>query len=302
MAPLIAYQFPATEGATLFELPPGQTNLGVGAPGDDVLEYARAAFSATAARALDAPLAQRLFQYGPVQGDGGFLTELAAFLARQYGPNEPAPVREHLIATSGASFGLVLACQRFLRAGQPVFLEDPSYFIARDVFRDARLDIVGIPGDANGMDVDALEAALRARLPVVVPGDQQQQPSEQQQDARDGFEGLIYIIPTFGNPSSRTLSAQRRAQLVAAAYRHRVLVVCDDVYNCLSFPDAAAPPPPRLVTYDTGAGCVISNGSFSKVFGPGVRLGWIEAPPRLVARLLGRYGMERIRWVGGFVG
>ena len=161
MAPLVAYKFPPTEGSTLFDVPPGQINLGIGAPDDTLLEASRAAFAEAAAEALARPFAQRLLQYGPVQGDGGYLTALADFLTRQYGPDEPAVRREELIATSGASFGLALLCQRFFRAGQCVFMEDPSYFIARDIFRDAQLDVVPVPGDADGVDVNALDRAMR---------------------------------------------------------------------------------------------------------------------------------------------
>jgi 2-aminoadipate transaminase len=275
MAPLVAYQFPPLDGGTLFEVPAGQVNLGVGAPDDGLLEGARAAYAAAVGPALAAPLAQRCFQYGPVQGDGGFLTALAAFLTRQYGEGEPPVVREHLAVTSGASFGLLLACHLFVRAGQPVYMEDPSYFIARDIFRDAGLDLVPLPSDADGLDVEALAAAAAARPRPSAP-------------SSTGFEGLVYVVPTYGNPTGRTLSAARRRRLVELAYRHQLLVVCDDVYNSLRFVEDQRPPP-RVVAYDDGgggAGCVISNGSFSKIFAPGVRLGWIEARPPLLARIL----------------
>ena len=84
MAPLVAYRFPPTEGATLIDVPEGQINLGIGAPDDTLLQRACAALAVGTATALARPLSHRLLQYGPVQGDGGFLAALAAFLDRQY--------------------------------------------------------------------------------------------------------------------------------------------------------------------------------------------------------------------------
>lgn len=118
------------------------------------------------------------------------------------------------------------------------------------------------------------------------------------------YKHVIYCVPTFANPSSRTTSLKRREELVRCAREFDALVVCDDVYDFLSFPadETKTQEPqwrmdkailPRLVDLDRamddgpsragadGFGNVVSNGSFSKIGGPGLRCGWIEGTEQL---------------------
>lgn len=196
-----------------------------------------------------------LLQYGADPGDEAFRDSLAQWLTRRY--VKPV-VASDLMVSAGISQALDLICTRFTEPGDTIFVEEPTYFLALDVFRDHRLNVVGIPIDGDGVRIDALRDALRQH--------------------RGAF---LYTIPSFQNPSGATMSADRREQLIALSGEHGLLVVSDEVYQLLDF--GAAPPPP-LATY-AGADRVLSLGSFSKICAPGLRLGWIHGAPSLLATL-----------------
>lgn len=195
-------------------------------------------------------------QYGASQGKGAFRTALADFLSRRYATPVSAP---QLMVTTGVSQALDLICTRFTRPGDTIFVEEPTYFLALEIFRDHGLHVVGIPIDADGLRIDALHDALTRHRPV-----------------------MLYTIPSFQNPTGITLSASRREQLLATCAAHEVLVVADEVYQLLDF--GSAPPPP-LATYRSGAR-VLGLGSFSKICAPGVRLGWIHGDSALLETLM----------------
>ena len=206
---------------------------------------------------------------GPEQGFGELLESLAGFLSAQdaYAMKvEPAS----LFLTAGVSQGLDLACTALTRPGDTIFVEEPTYYLVSQIFRDHGLRIVGVPSDANGLRIDALEAMLK--------------------DATVPRPAALYTIPTFQNPSGTVLPANRRQALVELAARHRLIVLSDDVYQLLYY--GPTPPPPPLVSFDsTPDGRVVSLGSFSKILGPGLRLGWIQTTPQLM-RPLPRAGAE----------
>jgi DNA-binding transcriptional MocR family regulator len=98
------------------------------------------------------------------------------------------------------------------------------------------------------------------------------------------FPIVLYCVPTFNNPTSSTISDQQRARLVALAKQYNVLIICDEVYDLLYFGSEISHR--RMVSFDSlQHGNVISNCSFSKLFGPGLRVGWIEAGRRLMERV-----------------
>ncbi len=93
---------------------------------------------------------------------------------------------------------------------------------------------------------------------------------------------MLYIIPTYQNPSGSVLPAKRRRKLVELAQRHGFLVLADEVYNLLHYSE---PPPPPIASFDNSdEGCVLSLGSFSKILAPGLRTGWIHARPPIIQR------------------
>ncbi len=193
-------------------------------------------------------------QYGPEQGDGYMRLALADFLAGGGSAADP----DRLFTTAGISSAIDLLCTLFARAGDTVFVEEPSYFLALSIFADHGLRVVSIPTDGSGLVIEALEEALEKEQPK-----------------------FLYVIPAFQNPSGHTLSQERRERLLALSAEHDFLVLADEVYQYLSY---GAQPPRHLGSYRQFKN-VVSLGSFSKILAPGLRLGWIEADPAIIQRL-----------------
>jgi len=235
-------------------LSPGMIDFGVGQPSPALLPLAQ--LKKAAASRLDGNDPSFL-AYGANQGDGYFRAVLADYLHEHY----HIPVdADQLLVTSGASMGLDLLCTLFARAGDTIFVEEPSYFLALRIFADHRLKIISLPMDAGGLNIEALEEKLIRHRPV-----------------------LLYTIPTFHNPSSVTLGAERRKQLVELSRRHNFLIIADEVYHLLNY--AKAPPPPPMAGY-VDADTIFSLGSFSKILAPGLRLGWIQTGPQLLEQIV----------------
>jgi DNA-binding transcriptional MocR family regulator len=211
-------------------------------------------------RAAEGRLSQddnRFLQYGAEQGDGYFRLALADFLAKGYG----FPVNaDHLFVTTGISSALDLLCTLFTRPGDTVFVEEPSYFLALRIFADHGLRVVSVQTDEAGLVIGALEEALEAHRPK-----------------------FLYTIPTFQNPSGHTLTQERRERLVALSKKQGFLVLADEVYHFLHY---TAQPPKSFGAY-VETESIISLGSFSKILAPGLRLGWMQAHPKIIQRLAG---------------
>lgn len=233
--------------------PPGTINLGIGQPSADLLpvELVREASDAFFATAEPYDL-----NYGVLQGDERFRESLAAYLTREYAiPASP----DKLIVSGGNSQALDLMSVVFAKPGDTVFVEEPSYFLAFQIFRDHGLNIVGIPLDAEGISIPHLEQALQEHDPA-----------------------FLYTIPSYQNPGGQCLPVERRKRLVDLAREHDFLIVADEVYQLLYYYDT---PPPALGTMiDSDA--VVSLGSFSKVLAPAMRLGWIQTSPTLCEKIL----------------
>ncbi len=234
--------------------PPDMIDFGIGQPRPDLLPLEL--LKKAAAQRLGSGDAAYL-AYGRGQGDDFFRRALAAFLSREYG----LPVAtDDLFITAGASQGLDMVCTLFSSPGDTIFVEEPSYFLALRIFADHGLKIVSLPMDEEGLIIEGLEAKIVRHRPV-----------------------FLYTIPTFHNPSSATLSAGRRQELVRLSSWHNLLLVADEVYHLLSFSEA----PPAPLAGDIETAPVISLGSFSKIMAPGLRLGWIMAAKALMKRLTG---------------
>jgi DNA-binding transcriptional MocR family regulator len=232
---------------------PGTINFGVGQPSADLLPVELIRTAADDYLRSAQPLE---LTYGEKQGDSRFRESLATFLSRATGETVTA---QSLFLTTGSSGGLDLVCQQFTKPGDTVFVEEPSYYLAFPIFADHDLEVIGIPVDGNGLDIDRLEAELAKRRPT-----------------------LLYTIPTFHNPGGDTICAVRRKQLVESSQRHGYLIVADEVYHLLWYFD----PPPATLGNLAGSGTVLSLSSFSKILAPGLRLGWIQSSPKLIERLL----------------
>jgi len=198
-------------------------------------------------------------------------------VALQYAPSEGIPsVREYLIdrqerlqgrrpepealtVTSGGMECIALLCQSLLDPGDTVAVEAPTYLGALMAFAAAEAEVVGIPMDASGLVVDALAERLEA-------------------GARPKF---LYVIPEYQNPSGWTLELDRRNALIELCRRHGVLIVEDVAYREMAFDDATSLPS----LWSLGPDVVLQAGTFSKIFCPGVRLGWAAGPANVVAQL-----------------
>ncbi|TPX64353.1 hypothetical protein SpCBS45565_g05957 [Spizellomyces sp. 'palustris'] len=265
------------EDATLFPTDdPTLISFDYGAPGPDLLPVKLIPIAAQTRFARDD--ADHVLQYGPVLGDKEFRVELARFLTKEY---DNVPVNyENLAVTSGATQSFFNIITLFTHSKTIFLVEDPTYFLAIRMLADHGVSgdrLIPIPTDEHGLQVDAVAETL-SRLS-----------STQSDSCPPGrYPYLLYLVPNHNNPTGSTLTSTRREQLVQLARKHNVLVVCDDVYNLLHY-DSTTPPPKRVVAYDDlkGSGNVISNCSFSKIFAPGVRVGWIEAAAGIIKRLAG---------------
>lgn len=236
-----------------FDIPPGLIDLGIGQPGMSLLPLASLAQAAEHCLAQDNPY---ILAYGAERGNWYFRNALAGFLSKQY---KFSVDPDHLFTTTGASQGLDFICRLFTQPGDTVFVEKPTYSLALRLFADHRLNVVGLPMDEEGLIIEALEEALARERPV-----------------------FLYTIPTFHNPSGRTLSAARREKLVQVSRDYEFMIVADEVYHLLSY--TKTPPPP--IAKHTESKTILSLGSFSKILAPGLRLGWIQTHPDLMDRLI----------------
>jgi DNA-binding transcriptional MocR family regulator len=235
--------------------PPGTINLGIGQPSADLLPVDLVQRASDAFFASAQPLE---LNYGATPGDARFLDSLATFLTRNYGS---VATPESLFVTAGNSQALDLVSAVFAKPGDTVFVEEPSYFLAFQIFRDHNLNIVGIPMDADGLCIDELEQALTKVTPA-----------------------FVYTIPSYHNPTGLCSTTSRRQQITELAREHGFLIVADEPYQLLHYGDA----PPDAFGTMTESEAVVSLGSFSKILAPGMRLGWIQTSAPLRERVLAR--------------
>jgi 2-aminoadipate transaminase len=193
-------------------------------------------------------------QYGAEQGDGHFRVALAAFLSKGYG-FDTAP--ESIFVTNGISKALDLICTLFTKAGDTIFVEEPTYFLALRIFADHHLNVISVDTDENGLIIASLEEKLAEFRPK-----------------------FLYLIPTFQNPAGATLPQERRERLVQLAEEYDFMIVADEVYHLLSYNQT----PPKSFSAFIDTENVISLGSFSKILAPGLRLGWLQAHPEKIKR------------------
>jgi DNA-binding transcriptional MocR family regulator len=235
------------------EIPAGMIDLGIGQPSPWLLPTeAIAEAAAHCSRSTE----RMLLSYGTEQGDPSFRAALSGFIEEIYAmPVDLAG----LLVTNGASQAIDLICTLFSQAGDTILVEEPTYFLARKIFADHRLTPTALPMDADGLVIDALEEELRRSRPA-----------------------FLYTIPTYHNPTSVCLSAARREQLAELSRRYDLTVVADEVYHPLAYTSV---PPPPLASFCTSAK-IISLGSFSKILAPGLRLGWLQAAPGVIGRIV----------------
>jgi 2-aminoadipate transaminase len=232
---------------------PDVISLAGGLPAPDTFDVPglRAAFD----EVLAGPDAVRSLQYSTTEGDPALRARLAEVISAGGLPTEA----DEILVTTGSQQALGLIAAALLNPGEPVLVEDPTYLAALQSFGLAEARCVPIPGDAEGPDPAGLAAVARA------------------EGAR-----LAYLIPTFQNPTGRTLSAERRAALAEAAADAGLWLVEDDPYSALRLDGE---PAELLAAHPAARERTIVIQTLSKVLSPGLRIGYLRAPDALYAAL-----------------
>jgi DNA-binding transcriptional MocR family regulator len=189
-----------------------------------------------------------ILSYGASSGYGPLREWLAA-------RHEVDPAR--VFITNGSLQGFVFLAQR-LAVGKRVLVERPTYDRPLKILRELGANIEGLHCDEEGLDPDALEEALK----------------------RGEKPAFVYLIPTFQNPSGRTLSEERRRRIAGLARELDVLVLEDDPYSLVRF---EGEPLPSL--FELSGGEIAYSSSFSKTIAPGLRVGWFVLPEPLARDL-----------------
>lgn len=164
-----------------------------------------------------------------------------------------------VLVMTGANQGIDLVAKAILNKGDKVIVEDPSFIGSLNAFRTYECQLLGVPVEADGMNMDKLEEVLKNNT-----------------DAK-----FIYTIPTFQNPTGVTMSGEKRKKLLELASKYNVLVLEDNPYGDLRFNGEELPTLKSLDTEDR----VIYCGSFSKILSPGMRLGYVIGAPELLEKV-----------------
>lgn len=216
-----------------------------GIPAPECLPVEELADCARAALERDG---RTILSYGPSPGYGPLREWIAA-------RHDVAPGR--LLLTNGSLPGFVLLA-RLLAAGRRVLVERPTYDRPLKILRELGAEIVALPCDDDGLDPDALERELQQGEPPA----------------------FLYLIPTFQNPSGRTLPLERRQRICELALGHGLLVLEDDPYGLVRYDGQEVPS-----LFELSGGATAYSSSFSKTVSPGLRVGWFVLPEALAARL-----------------
>ena len=166
--------------------------------------------------------------------------------------------KDNILITHGSQQGLDLSGKVFLDEGDVVLCESPTYLAAISAFKAYGCSFIEIPTDEEGMMMDVLEDVLSNTLHIK----------------------LIYAIPTFQNPTGKTWSLERRRKLAELSAKYGVAVIEDNPYGELRF---EGEPLPSIKSFDE-AGNILCTGSFSKIFCPGFRIGWIAGDKDIIRK------------------
>lgn len=219
----------------------------MGAPAAEFVPVAL--FNQIAGSVLDASS----YTYGASEGEPRLISALLDYLATTAEPSSA----ERISITSGGMQGLDIAGKLFVDPGDLVVVESPTYTNGSATALSYGAELLEVPMDEDGMDVEALEELVAAtgRTPKA-----------------------IYTIPNFQNPSGTTLSVQRRIRIIELARRWGAVIIDDDPYGLLRFAGEDLPGFRQLSNNDP---LVFSVRTFSKILAPGLRVGWIDADPSL---------------------
>lgn len=196
-----------------------------------------------------------ILQYSSSEGYPPFRQYLADYLTSQ-GMKASA---DDVLVISGSQQAIDYTTKAFIDPGDGVIVESPTYLAALNVFRSYEANLIPIQSDEQGVDVDAIERA-----------------------AAQGNAKMVYLVPTFANPSGRTLSLERRKRLVEILEKHNLVMLEDDPYGRLRYSGEPLPTVKSLDPY----GNVVYAASFSKLISPGMRVGYVTARPDILKKLV----------------
>jgi len=211
----------------------------------------RAAFD----EALRWPAAGVNLQYSSAEG----LRALRERIAQRLTASGLSTVSDEVLITTGSQQALTLLATVLLDQGATILVEDPTYLSALQSFLLLGGRAVAVESDAHGIQPDALEAALRHERPVA-----------------------LYLVPTFANPTGRTVDAPRRARIAELVAEHDVWLIEDDPYSELRFSGAHVG---AISASPLVQSCALYLGTFSKIGAPGLRVGWVRAPVEIMGTL-----------------
>lgn len=190
-----------------------------------------------------------VMQYAPTEGDPMLRSVLAERLVKDHNP----ATADDILLVNGSQHALDLIAKAFIDPGDVVLVETPTYLGALQAFRPYHPNIIAVPTDEEGMVPEALESLLAQHQPK-----------------------FVYVMPTFHNPRGTTMGPERRKAIVALCKKADVPVIEDDPYGELRYRGERLPHLREM--WDQA----VYLGTFSKIMCPGIRLGWIVAPPAIL--------------------
>ena len=203
---------------------------------------------------MDKEKKKTAFQYGPTQGYPPLLHTLKEYLRKK-----GLPVDTHkLMITTGSLQAINILGMEFIDPGDVVFTENPSFIGGLAVFKAFQANIVGIPLENDGINLEILEQKLNEYNPKI-----------------------LYVIPNFHNPGGMIYSLEKRQKLLELLKGKNIILLEDDAYNELYFSEEAKRLTKPIMSMNTQGVEIVYAGSFSKILGPGFRLGWMLASPEI---------------------
>lgn len=198
----------------------------------------------------------KALQYGITEGYYPLRQRIAARMTAKGISASP----EQLLLTTGSQQTIDLVARIFLEEGDVVLTENPTYLAALQVFQASGAQITGVDGDSDGITPALLEEAIRLHQPK-----------------------LLYVIPTFANPTGKVWSLERRQQILDICTKYNVLILEDDPYGELSFDEKSASLPSLMALSRSVEGSpVIYTSTFSKTVVPALRTGWAVADEQII--------------------
>lgn len=201
--------------------------------------------------------AKEALQYETTEGYDRLREKLFSFMKSE---GMQISSKEEVMLTTGSQQALDLFGRTFIDAGDGIILEEPTYLAALSAFRPLSPEMILAPMDEDGLNPDTLKKKLRTR--------------------KGGKKiKFLYTIPTCQNPTGLTMTTERRKEVVTLAEEYDFLIIEDDPYSYLT--DSINPPFIRALNGDR----TIYTSTFSKILAPGLRLGWVAAPPELLQKM-----------------